>query len=214
MVKHLNIQYKSFTHTISDQNTKLFKIAKSSLKINKEFINEASIFVKKNFKGKTLGIHYRGTSYKTSANHPFPPTKKQLLKYCNKIIVKNNFSTIFLSTEDKNIFDFLKKKLGSKLCYINNSYRSFKDDAFKVYPRNLHRYKLGKEILIESLILSKCDSFICQESNVSEFIKFLDQNRKIKFYYFNNGFNSSNEYVAKWLWYYKNIMPKFLGGFE
>jgi len=27
-------------------------------------------------------------------------------------------------------------------------------------------------------------------------------------------FNSSNEYIAKWLWYYKNQVPKFMGGFE
>ena len=44
----------------------------------------------------------------------------------------------------------------------------------------------------------------------------LDQAYKnnLKFYYFNNGYNSSNEYIAMWLWYYKNLAPKFLGGFE
>ncbi len=29
-----------------------------------------------------------------------------------------------------------------------------------------------------------------------------------------NGTNSSNEYVAKWLWHYKNLVPKSLGGFD
>ena len=29
-----------------------------------------------------------------------------------------------------------------------------------------------------------------------------------------NGLNSSNEYIAKWYWYYKNIAPSVLGGFK
>ena len=51
---------------------------------------------------------------------------------------------------------------------------------------------------------------ICQESNVSEFLKFMSIRNKIRFYYFNNGYNSSNEYIAmlciikhspKFLWF-------------
>ena len=38
-----------------------------------------------------------------------------------------------------------------------NSFRSNKNDAFKIYPRNNHRYKLGKEILYETILLSSCD---------------------------------------------------------
>ena len=30
----------------------------------------------------------------------------------------------------------------------------------------------------------------------------------------NNGYNSSNEYIAKWLWYVKNLLPSWFGGFK
>lgn len=206
--------YKSFSHKISKKNSDLFKICKKKILINKDICREAGDFVKKNFSGKVLGIHYRGTSYKISANHPFPPTKSQMLKYCNKILKNDQYEKIFLCTEDKTMFDFLQKNLGNKICFFKKSYRSIYDDAFKIYPRANHRYKLGKEILIETLVLSKCDGLICQESNVSEFLKFMNHKNKLKFYYFNNGYNSSNEYIAMWLWYYKNLAPKFLGGFE
>ncbi len=206
--------YKHFSHNISNKESEIFKAGKKSIFINNKIIFEAQKFIKKNFKGKVLGIHYRGTSYKISANHPFPPTKNQMLKYCKKILKTEKFSKIFLCTEDKNMFNHLKKNLGNKLCYFENSYRSYRDDAFRKYPRKNHRYNLGKEILIETIILSKCNSFICQESNVSEFLKYLNKDNKIKFYYFKNGFNSSNEYIARWLWYYKNFAPKTLGGFE
>ena len=51
-------------------------------------------------------------------------------------------------------------------------------------------------------------------SNVSEFVKFLDKKKKINFFLIQNNFNSSNPYIAKWLWYYKNLFPQFLGGFK
>ncbi|MBD1157336.1 hypothetical protein IDH10_04155 [Pelagibacterales bacterium SAG-MED20] len=207
-----NTFYKKFKHSIT--KNKLNKITKKYLKTKKEFVLYANNFVKKNFKDKTLGIHYRGTSYKTSANHPFPPTKKQIIDRSRYLMKKYKYNKIFLCTEEKEIFHALCKEFGNKICFIRESYRSDKDDAFKKYPRRNHRYKLGKEILIESLILSKCQGFLYQNSNVSEFVKYLDNKNKIKYFFMKTAFNSSNEYIAKWLWYYKNQVPKFLGGFE
>ena len=40
----------------------------------------------------------------------------------------------------------MKNEFKSNLFYID-SFRSTKDNAFKIYPRKLHRYKLGLEIL-------------------------------------------------------------------
>ena len=204
--------YKKFKHTITKNN--LNQIAKKYLKTKKIFILEANNFVKKNFKNKTLGIHYRGTSYKTSANHPFPPTKKQIIDKSKYLIYKYKYNKIFLCTEEEEIFRALNKEFGDKICFIGESYRSNKDDAFKKYPRQKHRFKLGKEILVESIILSKCQGFLYQNSNVSEFVKYLDSKNEIKYFFMKTAFNSSNEYIAKWLWYYKNQVPKFMGGFE
>ena len=204
--------YKNFKHSITEKNLNI--VAKKYLEIKKNFIIEANNFVQKNFKSKTLGIHYRGTSYKTSANHPFPSTKKQIINKSKYIINKFKYNKIFLCTEEKDIFNALHKEFGNKICFIQQSYRSNKDDAFKIYPRSNHRYKLGKEILIESIILSKCHGFLYQNSNVSEFVKYLDRKNKIKYFYMKTEFNSSNEYIAKWLWHFKNLVPKFMGGFE
>ena len=87
---------------------------------------------------------------------------------------------------------------------MKNNYRSFMNNTFKNYPK-LHRFKLGEEILLEALIMSKCNSFLYTNSNVSEFVKFLDNKRKKLIVLIDNGFNSSNEYLARWLWYCKNI---------
>ena len=135
------------------------------------------------------------------------------MKNIIKKLLEKNYEKIFLCTEEKNYLDTLKKEFKNKV-FSMNSFRSNKNDAFKIYPRNNHRYKLGKEILYETILLSSCDVFIYVQSNVSEFVKIFNVNKKQKRLIINNGFNSKNEYTATWLWYFKRLLPKFLGGFD
>ncbi len=204
---------KSFSHTIdSNQYRVLFK---KYFKINNEHLRFVESFRKKFFSNKKiLAVHLRGTSYKTSANHPTPTTENQTIKLLDDFIKKNKFDKIFLCTEDLNYFNLVKKRFKNKTIFLSDAYKSFKDDAFKTYPRKFHRYKLGRDILFEALLISKCDSFIFTNSNVSEFVKFLDDKKVINYYLIKNGFNSSNAYIAKWLWYFKNFLPSTLGGFK
>ena len=139
---------------------------------------------------------------------------KKLGNLIDRIISENKYSKIFLCTEDLNYLKIIKKRYKDKVIFLKNVYRSYNDDAFKKYPQNLHRYKLGRDILIESLLISKCKGFVYTNTNVSEFVKFLDKKKKINFFLIQNNFNSSNPYIAKWLWYYKNLFPQFLGGFK
>tara|TARA_X000000950_G_scaffold205530_1_gene247243 strand:- start:19653 stop:20663 length:1011 start_codon:yes stop_codon:yes gene_type:complete len=203
--------YRSMTHEI---NSNHFKDVKKYIKVKKQHINFANDYFNKNLKNKKiLGVHYRGTSYKSSASHPFPPTKEQIIKKVDKLIKEKNFNAIFLCTEEKRYLELFKKKYKKKLFYIE-SFRSNLDNAFKLYPRKNHRYKLGKEILIETLILSKCNTFLHIDTNVSLFVKFFSKSSFPKFVILDNGYNSSNEYIAKWLWYIKNLLPSWLGGFK
>ena len=201
-----------FTHKIYE-NKNLLKFF-NRITVKKSIQIKVQKFLKKiSFKKyKTLGIHYRGTSYKDSANHPFPPTFSQLVKKIDNLLKLNKFDKIFFATEDKEMFDLIIKKYKNKIIYYN-SFRSIKDDAFKKYSRHNHRFKLGEEILIESLILSKCNTFLFVETNVSSFVKSLKKRNQVLIP-LKNGFNSSNEYIAKWLWYIKKILPPMLGGFD
>ena len=57
------------------------------------------------------------------------------------------------------------------------------------------------------MLISKCDGFVYTTTNVSEFVKFLDEKKKLNYYSIVNGLNSSNEYIAKWKRIYKNLAP-------
>ena len=77
-----------------------------------------------------------------------------------------------------------------------------------------HRYKLGREILIDTILLSHCDSFIYLNSNVSSASIAFNFNANQNRYTIKNGMNSKNIIVAMFYWYYKKFLPKKLGGFH
>ncbi len=183
------------------------------IQIKKRFLKISKKFIKKNFQKKTLGIHFRGTSYKQSPGHPLPATPEQMIRLVRKIIEKDKIDHIFISTEEKNYLKIFQKEFPNKVSFIKTAYRSNKNDAFKIYNRLNHRYKLGREILIETILLSHCDSFIYLNSNVSSASIAFNFNPNQKRYIINNGMNSKNIFFAMIYWYYKKLLPKKLGGF-
>ena len=163
---------------------------------------------------RVLGVHFRGTSYKTSAGHPLVPTKKQMFNLTNKILKENNLDRIFLVTEEESHLKFFLKKFDKRVFYLRSSFRSNKNNAFSTYPRNKHRYKMGGEIITETILLSKCNSFLFIDSNVSSAVIRINSNKNQKRYKIDNGLNSKNKIYALFKWYIKKYLPGFLGGFK
>ena len=135
-----------------------------------------------------------------------------MIDLINSLIKKNNYKKIFVITEEQIYLDGLKKKFKDKLIFYE-SYRSYKDDALKKYPRKDHRYKLGEETLIETLILSECDGLISNTTNIEKAARFISQ-KKQKIHEIHLGTNSRNKYIARWLWYVKSFLPENMGGLK
>ena len=202
--KNVLITDNKFFHFFSyniDKDIELSKLLRNEIIINK-YLQKSYLKILKKFDNENvLGIHFRGTSYKRSAGHPLPATKKQMYNITRNILKKNHIDKIFLVTEEKNYLDFFIKKFGDKVIYLNSAYRSNKNDAFKIYPRNLHRYKLGREAILEAMLLSSCKHFVYLCSNISSAA--VGQLEKINEYEIDNGFNSKNIIYSQFYWYIK-----------
>ena len=165
-------------------------------------------------KKKILGVHFRGTGYKIG-RQPHPATIKQMVNRINKILSKENYDKIFLVTEDLNNFKAIIAEFKDKVIYLNNSVRENNSNtAFDTYPRLNHRYKLGRDILIEACLLSYCDGFLDIRNNVREAAIAFNLNPNQKRYFIDNGHNSAYPVIGKYIWYIKSFLPKMLGGFD
>ncbi len=195
------------------QNKEISKYI-NKIKIKKNIITKINRFKKKNFKKNVdiLGVHFRGSTYKTARGHAFPLTTKLMVKNIKFLLKKHNYKKIFVVTEEKRYLKVLQKEFKDKIIFYN-SYRMDNIDSFEINPRKKHRYLLGEEILIETLLLSNCDGLTYIKSNViSAAIIFSKKNLNLHEVYL--GLNSRNRLISKYLWYIKSILPHNFGGLK
>jgi hypothetical protein len=206
--------FKEMSSDYKENTNDLLKVYKKYIKVKPFIYSEVKNFVKKNFSNqKILGVHWRGTDHQTLPNHPYPPTKKQIITKVNSLLKKHKYTKIFLITEDKKNFDIFLKYYGNKVCFYN-SFRTNKVEEFDFFNRKNHRYNLGKESLIEVLTLSKLNRVVCSRSNISEAAIFISKNKKYKVHEIYNGFSINNIIAAFFGWHILSKLPYFLGGFK
>jgi len=201
-----NIFFDGFEKLTSEHK----KIFNKYIKIKKNLINEKKEFVNKNFKNlKILGVHFRGTDYKNRERHPYPATKKQITEIIDNLNTKYKYDKIFLATEELSYLEYFKKKYPN-LIYSSKIFTNKKQIFFEKFTNNI-RYKIGKENIIDMLLLSSINHIVGVESNLITTAKYISK-KKIIFFKIKNGYNSKNTFIASFKWYLKTILPKGLGG--
>ena len=198
--------FDGFKNLLKEHRDIFFKF----IKIKKSLIKEKDIFFNKYFKNhRVLGVHFRGTDYKTMERHPLPATKKQICKNIDLLIKKYKFDKIFLITEDKGYHEYLNKRY-SNIINFSKIFTNKKQLFFENNIKNL-RYKIGKENIINMLLLANTNHILCIESNLSDAAIYFSK-KKIGVTKIFNGYNSNNIFIAQFKWYIKKILPKFFGG--
>lgn len=163
------------------------------------------------FENKVLGVHFRGKEQKYATSHIFPATMKQMIKNTDYILDNHDIDKIFLVTEEKDYMDKFIKRYGDKML-CTDVFRVSKVNSYNLNPRKNHRYLLGLEALFESILLSKCDILLYTSSNLSENAKLIGNHDFC--YMINNGVNSDNPYITRYLYNIKRFLPKKYGGFD
>ncbi len=163
------------------------------------------------FGPRTLGVHFRGQEQNRAAGHPFAPTERQILDATARLIRERNFDRIFLVTEDQRYLDLFRNEFGS-LVWATDSFRTRGKNAYRMRPRPLHRYLLGREVLVDALLLSRCQALVASWSNVSEFAKLMNGGKYEVVWSIWNGRNSRNPLLALYQYGLRKRLPPTLGG--
>ena len=187
----LSYNFRPYTDPLwptKKKNLMLFnKIINDRIKIKNNIVTEVDSFVKNNFKNKnTIGVQCRGTNIMVSLNcvpHLFKKASvEEYFKGIDKLL-QNGYNNIFLATDDERIFRKFKEKYPTLVTSYSKN-RSESDRAICLYysknmlkiPGKFTPRELGQEVLIDGLLLSRCDYLLHGESNVSTFATFFNPN--------------------------------------
>ena len=113
-------------------------------------------------------------------------------------------------TEEKDYFDAFVAKYGDKIL-SSDSFRISKVNAYNLKNvRPQHRYLLGMDALVDSLLLAKCTGLLCGPSGISAHASKIGNHEFM--YYINNGINFRKWYLAKYAFRIKKLLPPKFGG--
>jgi hypothetical protein len=164
---------------------------------------------------ETLAVHFRaGVDMRTTPNHPIPPTRKQIVKSIDLALETNDYSTIFLACDVDNEVDYLKKRYGVRLQYLNANRTIRNGDDWHLLE-GPQKYQRGLEVLADSYLLSRCGGLIAGYSGVSQFAEIMRDSKNS--YYTNliwNGRLSGCDLFAKYQFRITSTLPNHLGGFK
>jgi len=163
---------------------------------------------------KVLGVHFRGQEQKTMPYHPLSPTSAQMFAAIEAAIANQHFTRIFVASEDQDYVEAVLQRYPDLAITLPHFRTRSPVNAYRINPRPMHKYLLGKEILIDAFVLAACDGLVSSTSNVTEFARAYNNGRYLTDLVIDNGLNAANPLLAKYVWLLKNNLPERLGGFS
>lgn len=134
------------------------------LKPNDYIQNIVDNFVSENFKNSMLGVHFRGTDFGYNDISSF-------ISMINMLLEQNNYSKLYIASDNQEAIKLLSDVFPNS-CFYSTPYRTESMNstlpAFYIFSGE-DMIKQGQSVLIESILLSKCDGIVCINSAVAKF---------------------------------------------
>jgi len=116
---------------------------------------------------KVLGVHRRATDTK---NFPGHVKCISIDKFIDKIdMVKDNYDIIYFISDEKESIEMFRNRYKDKFYCYEDSFRSDDDKPIHTSINGCNNFKKSEDVLIESILLSKCDDLFLVDSNVGFF---------------------------------------------
>lgn len=118
-----------------------------------------------NIDEKTLGVLCRGTDYlnRKPQNHPRQPEPSLVIEDAKKIIKDNNYTKVFVATEDEQVLRLFKDAFGDQLRYIDQTRITLTPNQQYISDINTDinvKIKMALDYYTAIYILSKCAAII------------------------------------------------------
>lgn len=142
------------------------------LHVKQDILAEVAEFFERHFFGNfVISVHYRGTDKITEAPEvPFSVIQDKIVQ----TIIAMGYANykIFIATDEKAFIDYMMDAFGDKICFNEKAIRSINGEPLHFSAHN--RYKLGRDAMIDAILLSRGDVLMRTSSNLSLWSTFLN----------------------------------------
>lgn len=144
------------------------------IRVKPEILRQADAILPPGLNPTVLGVHVRGTDLR-AAEHPGHPVPAPLLCYletAQQLDREHHFERIYLASDELEAVTAFEDAFGPRLVTTAAHRTSASVETPMDYKwlfdhqRPLHRYLLGLEVLLDTLLLARCGHFVCGPSNV------------------------------------------------
>lgn len=143
------------------------ELVKKYVKVRPEILSEMDTFINTYFSEKyVIGIHYRGTDKVREVERlPYESMVAAIDEAIEEIPIdkKDNYC-LFIATDESGFLKYIESKYTCPVIYID-AHRS--NNQKPVHYSKFDNYLIGKEALMDCLLLSRCHLLIRTESNLS-----------------------------------------------
>lgn len=143
---------------------------------NKKVLNEVDTVINDEW-DNTLAVHIRGTDYSLDYN--------KLESFCERIqdnISKNGYTKIFVASDNIESINYIKERFINVLNYDTNLRQKYLTSSSPICHNvtGHQKVKHGMDVLVESILLAKCNKIICVNSNVAGMACYLNPGMKFE----------------------------------
>jgi len=125
-----------------------------------------------------IGLHYRGTDKRSEAP-PVPYKKVVDVVYAEVLKHRNDNVRIYVATDEQQFLNYMISQFGDLVCYYPDAIRSVSGKALHYDPKH-SSYQVGREALIDCVLLSRTDTLIRTSSNLSLCSTFFNPDLQVK----------------------------------
>ena len=152
-----------FTEFATDKRKYAHDLIERYIKIKQPIMDKVDQFYNDNMAGKkTIGLHLRGTDRVRERDYvPAEMLIAQANTYAGQAY------QFFVATDEQALLAKAQNLLHDKMIFYDAYRAAPHNTSVGLFYHNVKGAKLGEDILVETLLLSRCEKLICQPSNVT-----------------------------------------------
>ena len=214
-ITHVNAHKLYLHHNFDKVRQQYHAVYQQYIKVKPDIIEEVDKFFAANLAGNLcLGVHKRHLLHQHEEFSQTAVSVKDYIEAIDQLLIQTGAEKIFLATDETEAVTEIKQAFGDRLICRTDITRVSRKAAQEMHWQAKNKgSRLGREVLIDALLLAKCDLLLHGVSNISTAISFMNPDLKMCYLYLDERgktqvFSASGSFALKFKASPQQISPQ------